>query len=330
MSEFHIRSDSVDVERIMEQIRARIREKRGVDYTEDEVRELAAVRLEKFLDPKNLRSDLLEQFRRSRPALPDPAGPVQGPVPFDDQTLFSSHRAPLRFVRKLLRPLLVLFFNPNTLNHVIHSLNVEIARQRLAFDRSRAEWNALYYEVLHNLVLETTRNTIELRNLKMRLESVSSRLDFNERRVRALEGVVQYRPDALRPRNSRGEIADVEEGTLEDDDGSLVPTGEGAPQGVGAVLTAEGRRRRRRRRGRRGGGGAAAAMVDRGGGTASAPAEPPGGTASGERDTRLAEPGRAEPAAADDVAEGAQGGADAREHGGAGIEPEARSDAESQ
>ena len=74
MADFNIRSDSVDVEQIMKQIRARIREKRGVDYTEEQIRELATVRLEKFLDPKNLRSDLLEQFRRSRPALPGRPG----------------------------------------------------------------------------------------------------------------------------------------------------------------------------------------------------------------------------------------------------------------
>src|SRR5687768_14216471 len=68
MSDFTIRSESVDVEQIMKQIRQRVLEKRGADYTEDQIRELASVRLEKFLDPKNLRSDLLEQFRKSRPA----------------------------------------------------------------------------------------------------------------------------------------------------------------------------------------------------------------------------------------------------------------------
>ena len=47
----------------MEQIRARIREKRGVDYTEQQMRELAAVKLEKFLDPRGVRSDLLQRFR---------------------------------------------------------------------------------------------------------------------------------------------------------------------------------------------------------------------------------------------------------------------------
>ena len=60
----------------------------------------------------------------------------------------------------------------------------------------------LYYELVHNLVLELTRIGIENRNLKMRLESLSSRMDFDERRARALEGVVQYRPGTA-PRASR-------------------------------------------------------------------------------------------------------------------------------
>ena len=50
MADFNVRSDSVNVEQIMEQIRSRIRDKRGVDYTEEQIRELAAVKLQKFLD----------------------------------------------------------------------------------------------------------------------------------------------------------------------------------------------------------------------------------------------------------------------------------------
>ena len=60
--------------------------------------------------------------------------------------------------------------------------------------RVREELDALYYEVIHNLVLEVTRLGIETKNLKMRLESLTSRMDFDERRARALEGVVQYKP----------------------------------------------------------------------------------------------------------------------------------------
>src|SRR6188508_135105 len=117
MTDFSIRSDNVDVEQIMRQIRARIREKRGVDYTEEEIQELAAVKLEKFLDPRGVRSDLLEQFRRAQPPYQPPELPN---FSFEEQTLFESHRAPLRLVRRLLQPILKLFFNPNPL---IQALN---------------------------------------------------------------------------------------------------------------------------------------------------------------------------------------------------------------
>lgn len=259
MSDFTIRSESVDVEQIMKQIRQRILEKRGADYTEEQIRELATVRLEKFLDPKALRSDLLEQFRKSRPATDQGEPPkIQPPYAFDDQTLFASHRGFMRLMRKLLNPLLKMMFNPNTLNQILHSqaqFNVDLlkreARRKIEFDRSRAEWNALYYEVLHNLVLETTRMGIEVQNLRMKVESLSSRLDFSERRVRALEGVVQYRPEVVRHEPGA-------QGAPSAQGAPGAPVAQGAPgassfegfvpgQGEGS-----GRRRRRRRRGRRG------------------------------------------------------------------------------
>ena len=266
MSEFNIRSESVDVEQIMKQIRQRILEKRGADYTEDQIRELASVRLEKFLDPKNLRSDLLEQFRKSRPAVePVDIQPpkIQAPYTFDDQTLFASHRSLMRLARKLLAPLLKLMFNPNTLNQVLHTqaqFNVDILKrearrsvEQRQLERSRGEWNALYYEVLHNIVLETTRMGIEVQNLRMKVESLSSRLDFSERRVRALEGVVQYRPEVVRSSERHDKDDDhapapqASTGGLE----GFVPAG-AQPQGP---ADGSGRRRRRRRRGRRGGQG---------------------------------------------------------------------------
>src|SRR5262245_52088588 len=117
MSEFNVRADSVNVEEVMEQIRARIREKRGVDYTEQELRELAAVRLEKFLDPRGVRSDLLEQFRKLRTAHTPPAPPN---FAFEADTVYESHRAPLMWIRRLLRPILKLFFNPGPIIQALH------------------------------------------------------------------------------------------------------------------------------------------------------------------------------------------------------------------
>ena len=216
MTDFQVRSDNVDVEQIMRQIRARIREKRGVDYTEEEIQELARVKLEKFLDPTGVRSDLLAQFRRSKDD-----GKARN-YTFEDTTLFASDKGFVRFMRKLLRPILKLFFNPNPLIEALHiqsDLNTTTLRRE-----------DLQYELIHNLVLETTRLGIQVKNLRMQVESMSSRLDFDERRARALEGVVQYRPGAVPP---------------------LQPPVGGGREGREDAAAQERRTRRRRRRGRR-------------------------------------------------------------------------------
>src|SRR5258705_4560124 len=108
MSDFSVRSENVDVEQIMRQIRARIREKRGVDYTEDEIRELANVKLEKFIDPKGVRSGLLEEYRRV--STPPPPAPNYA---FREDTPYEKHRRPIPGLRALFPPLLQLLFPPH-------------------------------------------------------------------------------------------------------------------------------------------------------------------------------------------------------------------------
>lgn len=193
MSDFSVRSDNVDVEHIMRQIRSRIREKRGVDYTEEEIRELANVKLEKFIDPKGVRSNLLEEYRRV--STPEPPAPNYA---FGEDTLYETHRAPIRWLRALFRPLLKLLFNPNPLIQALH-IQADLNQRHAARHARREQLDALHYEVIHNLVVELTRTGVEVKSLKMRLESMASRLDFDERRARALEGVVQYRPGAVPP-----------------------------------------------------------------------------------------------------------------------------------
>src|SRR5688572_5036434 len=136
MADFTVRSDNVDVEQIMRQIRARIREKRGIDYTEEEIRELANVRLEKFLDPRGVRSDLIEQFRRKREATLPPN------FKFEDSTIYETHRGFLRFLRKLFNPILKLFFNPQPIAEALH-IQAKLNAQQAALE-------PLYYEVIHN------------------------------------------------------------------------------------------------------------------------------------------------------------------------------------
>jgi hypothetical protein len=270
MSDFNVRADSVDVEQIMEQIRARIREKRGVDYTEQQLRELAAVKLERFLDPRGVRSDLLHRFKERQPQYERPMLPL---YTFEDTTIYETHRGALRWIRRMLQPLLKLFFNPNAIIHALHtqaeinSLNLE--REEAQFKR-RMDMESLYYEVIHNLVFELTRSGIELRNLKMRVESLASRLEFNERRARALESVVAYKPALGEPadpatRDSRLDAGQSPSPVMPDaTTPQPAPPVQPASMMGGASTPPEGpgqrSRRRRRRRGRRSGAPASAVM----------------------------------------------------------------------
>lgn len=232
MSDINVRSESVDVEQIMRQIRARIREKRGADYTEAELQQLATVKLEKFLDPGGLRSDLVQHFRQKLVASPAPPN-----YEFEADTLFETHRGLLRMFRSLFRPLLKLFFNPDRLTTALH-LQSKINSQAEERLRRVEEREMLSYELLHNMTIEITRLGIEVHNLKMRVESLSSRVDFDERRGRALESVVQYRQPSSRP--APGSSSGTPGMPAAD------ATGE-----TGDVDAANGERRKRRRRRRR-------------------------------------------------------------------------------
>ena len=207
--------------------------------------------------------------------------PVRPNYVFNDSTLFETHRAPIRWIRQLLRPLLKLFFNPNPLIQALHiqsqlnTLQAEAEAQQLARGPARDQ---LTFEVMHNLVLETTRMGIEVKSLKMRVESLASRLEFNERRARALESAVVYKPAAEQPadrgfRQSTGsgrpEPAEVRhaeprpqtefrprpEAIPESSAPFTQPAAPAAPGGqtpVGPEGPGQRSRRRRRRRGRRG------------------------------------------------------------------------------
>jgi hypothetical protein len=295
MSDFNVRSDSVDVEQVMEQIRGRIREKRGVDYTEQQLRELASVKLEKFLDPRGVRSDLLQRFKERQPQYEKPLLPL---YTFEDTTIYETHRGPLQWIRQLLLPILKLFFNPNPIIHALHA-QAEINRLNLEREEAqikrRMEMETLYYEVIHNLVFELTRSGIEVKNLKMRVESLASRLEFNERRARALESVVVYKAaddeDAEAPvRDIPQEAAPLSAVALQTVTVTAPVSAPTPPTGGAPAPAAEGpgqrSRRRRRRRGRRSGppasvvmGGAAESSSDEAGGddqmeTASDDSEP--------------------------------------------------------
>ena len=213
MSEFSIQSDGVDVVRIMEQVRDRIKEKHGEDYTEQQVRELANVKLEGLLEPAKDRPALVDrsrQRRREQEETPAPAAPES--FEFGPHSIYAS-RGFLGWllypVRRLLSPVLKLFFNVDPIVRALqiqreinaqHAQFVDRVARLLALSNSRLaareEIDALNYEVMNNLVLEMTRLSVDMKNHRMQVESVAGRLDFNERRARAADNIGQRRDEA--------------------------------------------------------------------------------------------------------------------------------------
>lgn len=241
--------DQVDVEQIMRDIRAQISQRHGIELSNQQIQELAARRLEAVLDPRTVKPALLDQLRRSAglPADP-PAAAAEPPRTFNSDMLYASHNGLVRFFRRLLNPLLKLLFDPAPLIQALNDQAREqndVVRRDAERDRRQAEWNALHYTIIQRLVTEVSRASIEAQSLAMRVESLAAKIDFNERRVRAMETTAQ--PPAHQPAPQPSPRVTEPSAVQPASAVSAAEPQAGAPS-EGA------RRRRRRRRGRRGAG----------------------------------------------------------------------------
>src|SRR5687767_11797159 len=247
--------DHVDVEQIMRDIRARISTRHGIDFTPQQIQELAARRLEAILEPRHAKPALLEQMRRAAgEPIEVPAPSAEAESPFDEASLYESHRGFVRALRKLLNPILKLFFNPAP---IAQALTAQTVRNNAAAQREselyskQAEWNALHFEIVQRLVTEIARTTLENQSLALRVEALDAKLDFSERRIRAMEAAPQQQPQQSSrpaPRQQQSEPPSSP------DAGPTSPsTAPGAPTTTGENGGDGARRRRRRRRGRRSG-----------------------------------------------------------------------------
>jgi hypothetical protein len=173
---FEIKAEGMDVERLLAEVQRRVEERRGVLYTEEELRHIAERPLEGALQPHEVRADLLEEFQRRD---------ASWNYAFGAQTLYrSSHGLPGRLIeaaRRLLRPVQKLFWNPNPMISAL-------SRQ--------ADLNRFSVHLLHNLVLELTRLNLEVRELKSRNLELEGRLGALARREKTLEGMVAFRGEA--------------------------------------------------------------------------------------------------------------------------------------
>ena len=245
--------DQPDVDQIVRDIKSRIAQRHGIELSAQQIQELAARRLEAILDPRTVKPGLLDQLRKAAgaPAEIAPAQPAD-PYTFEDHTIYDTHSGVVRFLRRLLNPLLKLFFNPNPIAAALNAqvtVNREAARREAERERTQAEWNALHYTLLQRLVTEVSRVSLEMQSLVLRVESLATRADFTERRIRGLEAVPAP-PPAVPSRTFDAPAAPAAPAAAPSSSPSQPRPAGDAGSGDG---TADGsRRRRRRRRGRRG------------------------------------------------------------------------------
>ncbi|HVG71155.1 MAG TPA: hypothetical protein VM819_09600 [Vicinamibacterales bacterium] len=242
-------ADQVDVEQIMREIRNRISQRHGIEFSTQQIQDLAARRLEAILEPRNINPTLLEQLRKGAAAPQDPLPPnADAADSFADDAIYAG--SPLvRFFRRLFNPLLKLLFNPAPVVSALQAQgrrNQAVATRTAELERRQTEWNALHYQILQRLVTEVSRASIEMQALSQRVEALAARVDFNDRRVRTLETAP---PPARSPRPQ--ETAPTATSPAATSPAPAPPetatTTNSSPPAADAP-----RRRRRRRRGRRG------------------------------------------------------------------------------
>ena len=233
----------------MRDIRSRIGGREGPGLSEQEAQRLAARCLESILDVRSVNPTLMEQLRKSvagdRSAQATQRR-LEPPYQFDDKTLYNSHRGWMRVIRRLLKPVLKLFLNPDPIVQAFQAqsaLNLEAALREAKRDQRQAEWNALHYEILQRLVIEVSSVSVEARAVAPLVESLGAKVDFNERRVQSIEGLQHRSEVSAVPPASSPSVRPAQ-------DRPAAATGSDA-DAVGPDGT---RRRRRRRRGRRSGG----------------------------------------------------------------------------
>jgi len=274
MSSFSSKGTDIDVDAIMANIRRKIDEKRKGLYTEDEVQEIAEMKLDAVLDSNEFNSDFVAAFR---------SRDEKWNYSFNPETIYqSSHSGGgglIRLARRLLHPVLKLFFNPNP---IISALS------------RQSDLNRYYVLLLHNMAQELTRANLELTNLKARLRTLGIRVDFQTKREKTLERVALAPREGAIDSSERSERTDrydrnARTESMERHESSDRPERPDRPdrsdrndrrdrsergdRDLDARRRGRGRRSFRRRRGGGGGGG--------GGGRGEGGGRPPGGRSGG-------------------------------------------------
>ena len=181
---FEVKAEGVDLQRLLAEVHRRVAARKEGLYTDEELRFIAERALEGVLQGRELRADLVDEFR---------ARDAEWNYSFDPETLYRSSRGlvgrVLETARRVLRPVQKAFWNPVP-------MIAALSRQ--------SDLNRFQVHLLHNLVLELSRLNLELQDLRNRNLQLTGRLEALERREKTLEGMVVYRDAAAPDAAERG------------------------------------------------------------------------------------------------------------------------------
>jgi len=195
MGIFEIDDPKIDVEALEERIRAAIAAKRGVRFTEEELRELR----EESLEPRLRREDLprgwfreMSAVREHLPEIGSPPGIHLSPSDALYRTGASGLKGKLlRLVRRVFRPFYRATLNLEpVLGRMIETTNDQGAwtGERLSETTGRLDrWRERDLHLMHNLVYEVTNLKVDMQHLQDRINELTRRLDALTERERALE-----------------------------------------------------------------------------------------------------------------------------------------------
>lgn len=164
-----IKDDQIDVAEIMKTIRERIQRKRELGiYTDEELEEIASLRLQSYADEAEIDTELLQKLLQ-------PNHNWNISADYKITTHRSSTAAKLIVIaKKLVRPFVRLYTD-----HIINR---------------QAQLNLYYAHLIHNLVREISRLQLQVTALKNRCDLMEREKDFIEKREKTLEKMLDLKP----------------------------------------------------------------------------------------------------------------------------------------
>ncbi len=209
MALFDIDDPGIDVEALEERVRAAIESKRGVRFSDEELAELRAAKLEPRLRREDLPRGWLEEASEVRARLPI-VSPPPGVEASPTVSLYETGSAGLKgkllgFARRLMRPFYRSTLNlETTLAEMIEAINAQgawLSEATGQIDR----WRERDLHLLHNLVAEVTAARLQQTHMQDRINELIRQLEALKERERALEALtVGGEPGEERADVSRG------------------------------------------------------------------------------------------------------------------------------